>query len=227
MNMKAILLGSLFLSLPAFAQNIDLETLKQFITSKKETFEKVHVAMSKKLTTTGSITVSAGICEFTQISEESILKIIDKKMIVMAKQSFTPTDSPACQSVQYKAYQQTLLYYENKPSVDADLVDLDASASVIKSITKVGDIVSIAMNLTSTDPTSGATTADNVTMKYDYSKPSFDSLILSQGRAFSTSSIEITDIEISKVDLHNVLFCNSSNDDASNCQPGDYSDILF
>jgi hypothetical protein len=38
---------------------------------------------------------------------------------------------------------------------------------------------------------------------------------------------EAADIDISKVNLTNVLFCDDNDGDTSDCLQGDYSDILY
>lgn len=221
--MKKFLLLAL-ISSTSFAQSLDLSSLKQLMSARKDTLETVKVGMSKRLTTTGTQTLDEGDCEYTQISNQSILKIEEKKMVVLAKEKFTPADSPACEKAGYKSYEQSVLFYEERPSLAADLADLDASASSIKTISQSGNLVTMGLSVLMGEENSQA---QSITLQYDLSKPSFRNLILNQGSQYKTISEDLADIDVNSVDLRKVLFCSNNDGDNSDCVEGDYSDILF
>lgn len=227
--MKLLLLGSLLISAPTFAQqSLTLANLKQYMTTKKDTLESFRVGMTKQQITTASVELeNAAKCDYRITSTQSILKVEGDKLIILAKEQFAPAATPACQAAGYRAFEESVLYYEAKPSLAQDLADLDESASAIKQIVKAGDLVTLNLVITDTDPETNTTFNDNVTIKYDFSKSSFSNLILTQGNGYSISSQELADVNPASVDLRNVLFCDNNDEDRSDCMQGDFSDILF
>lgn len=225
--MKFLLMGTLFLTSTTFAQTIDIAGLKKLMTSKKATLEQAHVGMTKKLTTTAKETLPAGVCDYTITSTQTILKFEGERMIVLAKENFAPAASAACQSAGYEAFEESIVFYEDKPSLDGSLKELDALAKDVKSISKAGEIVTLALQVSDTDPETGTTYSDNLSIKYDLSKPAFRNIILNQGQAHKIVGEDQPDTNLSTVNLTNVLFCDNNDGDSSECMQGDFSDILF
>lgn len=215
--MKTLILGTLLLSSTSgFAQNLDVGGLKKLLTTKKVILERVNAGMTKKMVTTSS----EGSCNYLQTSTQSVLKILDQKVIILSKEKFQPQNSEACRLAGYTtSSENSILYYEAKPSLDNDLSDLDVAAPSIKSITKAGEI--ITMNLVE------STTSENVTIKYDLTKPSFKNIISSQSLTYKTTIEDVADIDLLSVDLRNVEFCDNNDGVRSECTLGDYSDILY
>jgi hypothetical protein len=219
--MKTLIIASLLLSTSAFAQNIDISTLKGLMTARKLTLEKINVGMSKKIT---SLNVAAyddvpG-CKFKQVSTQSVLKIEAQKVLVLAKNKNFPANTAACRDAGFSKPEDETgsIFYISKPSLDEDLKDLDAMAASIRSISRAGEIVSMEV----------FTEGLNVTIKYDLTKPSFKNMILSQDADSKTITEEVADIDISKVNLTKVSFCGIDEEGTFECTPeGDYSDILF
>jgi len=213
--MKILILGSLLLGTStSFAQSLDVNGLKNLFTAKKETLEKVHNGMTKKITTTSK----EDNCGILMTSTQSILKIAGEKVIILSKEKFQPQNTEACRTAGHTtSSDSSILYYETKPTLKNDLEDLDASAASIKSINRAGEIVT--MNLDVTD--------EKVTIKYDLTKPSFKNMISSQSVNYKTEIQDVADIDVKKVDLTSVSFCDNNDGDTSECTVGDYSDILF
>ena len=212
--MKTFILGSLLFSIPTFAQSIDINALKSLMTARQATLEKVNAGMTKKSITTAK----DGECGYMLTSIQSILKIDGEKVIVLAKEKFSPQNSPACRAAGYTASsEESIVYFAAKPSLASELADLDASAAEIKGILRAGETVTLTLLVA----------ADNISMKYDLSKPSFKNLVLAQSSTYKTVTEDMADIDLKKVDLTKVLFCTDNDGDTSECTEGDYSDILF
>ncbi len=213
-----IILSFLLSSTSIYAQSLSLESLKNLFTQNQVLLETVNPGMTKKVTTMGTLNSEKGNCNYRLQSMQTILKIQNDKMIVFAKEKFSPQKSSECIAAGYTtSTDSSLLYFQDKPSLKKDLSDLDLSASDIKTITQTGTIVSLSLQ--SSD--------DLMTFQYDLTKPSFKNLILSQGHSFKTSSEDLIDIDIKTIDLKKVLFCDNNDGDNSECSEGDYSDILF
>lgn len=222
--MKLLIAGSMILmTSSSFAQSLDISSLKNLFTARKATLERVNAGMTKKIVTTAK----EGECGFMNTSTQSILKIEGDKVIILSKEKFQPQNTEACRTAGYTtSSESSILYYEEKPSLVNDLADLDESASTIRAINKAGEIVTLNLAVQSTDE-NGVSSTENVTVKYDLTKPSFKNLISSQSINYRTIIEDIADIDLTKVDLKKVSFCANNDGDTSECTEGDYSDILF
>jgi len=207
--MKALLISSLLISSTSFAQALDVPALKKLMTQKKAVIEKINPGMSKKLSTTTRIPTELGPCELTEELVQTVLKIEGEKIIVHSKEKYTPAATPACAG--FESSEVGVVFFDDVPSLDKELEDLDASAKDITSISRAGDVVTMKI----------ATS----TLVYDFNKPAFKNLISIKDTAFSTTSTDISDIDVNSINLQKVLFCESV--DSQNCIEGDFSDILF
>jgi hypothetical protein len=215
--MKALLALSLFISSTVSAQSLTLDALKKMMTEKKETIEKLNPGMRKSLTTKSKIEFEEGVCEFILVSEQTVVKIENLKMIVLAQESFKPSASEVCESAGYVAYEDSILFYEDVPTLEQDLADLDSSSNSVKNITRAGTLVT--MNL--------ETEGESVQFKFDLSKPSFKNLVLLKGEDFETKGQDLSDLDLSTLDLSDVFFCEKKDEEFENCIQGDFSDVLF
>lgn len=215
--MKMILGLSLLMSSTCFAQSMDVSALKNLFLEKQASLEQVSAGMSKKLVTKSTIVLEVGSCDYIQTSVQTILKIEAAKMIVHSKETFTPANTPNCVNSGYIAYEDNIVFYDEKPSVTEDIADLEESSANIKSILRAGEIVT--MNL--------SVDTENVTFKYDLSKPSFKNLINIKGSSFETNSTDLPNADVNAINLTNVYFCEENDGEFSDCVQGDYSDILF
>ncbi len=215
--MKTLILGTLLLSsTTSFAQSLDINGFKNLLSAKKATLERVNAGMTKKMVTTAA----EGSCNYMQTSTQSVLKIETDKIIILSKEKFQPQNSEACRSAGHMtSSENSILYYEEKPSLENDLSDLDAAASGIKAISKAGELITVHLV--------DAVSSENVTVKYDLTKPSFKYLISSQSVSYKTTIEDVADIDLKTVDLRNVEFCDNNDGDKSECTLGDYSDILY
>ncbi len=224
--MNALLIGILALgSSVVSAQALTKAQFATLLQSKKTTLEAVNVGMSKSTVTTSSVVLEDGTkCAYTQTSLQSVLKIEAEKMIVLSRENFAPELSPLCAASGLQAFQENVIFYEPKPSLAADLEDLNASD--VKSINKLGELVTMVVNGTITNA-DGTVASELVTVKYDLTKSSFKNLILSQSPKVTAQTTEVADIDVNLVDLTNVVFCANNDADNSDCVRGDFSDILF
>lgn len=220
--MKFLIVSSLLLSSTAFAQNIDLKTFKTLLTQRKVTLEKINQGMSKKLTTITKIPTELGPCELNETAVQTILKVEGDKIIVHSKENYVPAASAACAG--FESQEVSVVFYEDKPSLELDLADLDASASDIKTISKAGDIVTMTLNAR-IENEDGTTKTEIATVKYDLTKPTFKNLIYTQDSSRTITGTDMADIDVYSINLKKVLFCESA--DSDNCAEGDFSDILF
>ncbi len=211
--MKFLLISSLLLSSTAFAQNLDITGFKNILTQRQATLEKVNQGMSKKLVSVTKIPTELGFCEFNETAIQTILKIEGPKIIVHSKESYIPAQTPSCAG--FESQEVSVLFYEDKPSLAADLLDLDASASTITSIVQNGEIVTLSLNVENKP----------VVVKYDLTKPTFKNVIFTQAGNQTTTGSDMLDIDVNTIDLKKVLFCDSA--DSDSCVEGDFSDILF
>lgn len=220
--MKLLIASSLLIASTSFAQSIDVAALKNLMTAKQATLEKVNAGMAKRIVTLSRVATELGPCEMTMTAVQTILKVEGTKIIVHSKENYVPASTPACAG--FESSDVAVLFYEDKPTLANDLSDLNESASQIKAISRAGDLVT--MNLTVAVTNDDQTTrTENVTVKYDLSKPSFKNTILVQDSASKVTTEDISDIDVNSVDLTKVLFCESA--DSDNCQEGNFSDILF
>lgn len=225
--MKFLILSSLLFSSTAFAQSLDVKAFKTLLTQKKATLEKVNVGMSKKVVTTSKAeTESGAVCEYTQTAIQTILRIEGAKMIVHSNEALTLVPSAACTELEFQNYEETVVFYQDKPSAEADIAVLDEAAADIRSIVKSGELVTMKMEVSETDE-EGNTLSDSLTFKYDLAKPSFKNLLLTEGKAFKTLILDQADVDVNKIDLRKVTFCANDDADSSDCVEGDFSDILF
>lgn len=211
--MKVLLVSSLLISTTSFAQSLDVNGLKNLMTQRQATLEKIHQGMSKKLTTTSQVQTEIGACDLTESSVQTVLKIEGDKIIVHSKEKYSPASTPACAGIE--AQEVGVLFYEDRPTLKSELEDLDASAPNIKTISKAGDIVTMNLSVES----------ENVTVMYDFTKPSFKNTILIQDSKSKIVGEDMADIDVTTIDLTNVLFCDSAESDE--CSEGDFSDILY
>lgn len=220
--MKFLILSSLLISSTAFAQSLDVKAFKTLLTQKKATLEKVNVGMSKKVVTTSKAETESGdVCEYTQTAIQTILRIEGTKMIVHSQEALTLIPSSACTALEFQNYEEIVVFYQDKPSVEADIAALDESAADIRSIVKSGEQVTMKMEV------SDDTFSDSLTFKYDLTKPSFKNLLSTEGKAFKTLIQDQADVDVNKIDLRKVTFCANDDADSSDCVEGDFSDILF
>lgn len=213
-----IIFSFLLTSTSIYAQSLSLESLKNLFTQNQTILEKVNPGMTKKVTTTGKIESDSGSCNYRLISTQTIIKMQNDKMIIFAKEKFSPQKSAECMKVGYTAStENSLLYFQDKPTLAKDLSDLDLSAKDIQSINKMGAVISLDL----------VTENELMTIQYDLTKPSFKNIVLSQTKTFKTLSEDLADLDIKSLDLKKVLFCDNNDGDNSECSEGDYSDILF
>lgn len=215
--MKALILCSSLLTSAGFAQNLDLSDFKKLLTQRQVQLEFINEGMSKKLITNSVITNALGTCDFTETSVQTVLKIEGSKVIIHSKVIITAADTPACKEGNVESGEATILFYEEKPTLAADLADLDASANEIRSLSKSSEIITMNLELSETK--------EALSIKYDLRKPSFKNMISTHGKNFSIISQDMADIDVQTLDLTNVVFCASS--DSEDCVEGNFSDILF
>lgn len=224
--MKLFIIGSLLVSLPVFAQSLDVKAFKKLLTDRQATLESSPVGMSKIILTSSSVDSDLGTCSFSTTSVQSILKVEGAKIIVLSKDKFEPEATEACVALGFEAFEETIVFFDAKPSLASDLENLDASAQDIKSLTRNGDKVTMLLNATA-EQEDGTTLSEVMTLKYDLTQSSFKNLIFSEGFGTKTEISSALDLDISTVDLTNILFCPTSDTSSEECVQGDYSDILF
>jgi hypothetical protein len=224
--MKVLLVGILALGTStAFAQNLTKAQLVTVLQSKKTVLEAVNVGMTKSMTTTSFATLEDGTkCDYTMSAVQTILKIDGDKIIVLSKENFSPVQTPVCVAGGMQPYQESVVFFEAKPTLAQDLQDLNESD--VKSITRAGEIITMSVNgvITNEDGTTGN---ELVTVKYDLTKSSFKNLMLSQTAAAKIETMDAADIDVNSVNLTDVIFCENNDGDNSDCTRGDFSDILF
>lgn len=222
--MKTLLLGSLLLgTTTSFAQSMNISELKSLFTARKATLERVNAGMTKKIITTSN----EGACGLMTTATQIVLKIDGEKMFILSKEKLQPQNTQACRTAGYTASaENNIVYIEDKPSLENDLSDLDATASSIKAINKAGEIITLNVDVNVEDE-SGTATSEKVTIKYDLTKPSFKNMISSQSINYKTLIEDVADSDLTKVDLTKVSFCDNNDGDESECVEGDFSDILF
>ena len=214
--MKVFILASLFFSQSIYAQTLDMKGLKNLFIQKKTNLERVNVGMSKKVITNAIDETDLGNCAYTRTSIQTVLKIEGPQMIVHAKESFTPAQSEGCVAAGYEAFEESMLFYEEVPNLENDLKDLD-EATGVRSISRSGDIVTLVLS------------EDDVTFtyKYDFTKSSFKNLISTVSTGFSVVTQDMADIDVTSINLKEILFCENNDNEISNCVDGDFSDIFF
>ncbi len=224
--MKVLLAGILALgTFSAFAQNLTKAQIATLLQSKTTILEAVNPGMSKVVVTTSSVTLEDGAkCEFRQTAVESILKIEGEKMIVLSQQTFQPRMSEACTLAGIEAFEESVLFYEAKPSVAQDIQDLNESD--MKSAAKMGEILTMSVNGTITNE-DGTSTTQLLTIKYDLTRSSFKNMIFNQSSEFKIETTDMADIDVATVDLTDVVFCENNDGVTEDCVRGDFSDILF
>lgn len=224
--MKIVLVGLLALGTSSvFAQSLTKAQFATLLQSKKATLEAVSVGMSKLATTSSAVVLEDGTkCDYTQTATQSILRIEGDKLIILSQESFRPVLTPACAAAGIEAFDENVLFYQPKPSVEQDIQDLNASD--VQSLQRVGDLVTMAVTGTLTNE-DGTTTTELLTVKYDLTKAAFKNLVLSQTSSYKTEVSDRADIDLTTVDLHDVVFCEDNDGDNSDCVRGDFSDILF
>jgi len=195
---------------------------KNLLTQRQAVLEKINQGMSKKLTTITRYPTELGPCDMTETAIQTVLKIEGAKMIVHSKENYVPAPTPACAG--FENQEVSVLFYEDKPTLVNDLSDLSETASQIKSIQKIGDIIHLSLNAPVTRE-DGTATTELVTVKYDLTKPSFKNTIFMQTPDSITNGEDMADIDVYSINLKNVLFCESA--DSDRCSEGDFSDILF
>lgn len=226
--MKALLISVIALAAgPVLAQDIDLPTLKTLMTQRQSQLELVAPGMSKRVLTASSYITQAGeTCEYTETSTQTILRLFGDRMVVVARNSFTPVPSVACTNDNFQAFEETVLFYATLPKLVEDLAALDQNATGLQSAVREGDLVTLKLKLVSVSE-DGSTLSDDVTVRYDLSKPSFKNIVLNQGTGYSITTEDVANVDPNSYDLSNVLFCENNDGDNSDCTMGNYSDILF
>ncbi len=220
--MKVLLTLSLLATTSAFAQSLDVNGFKSLLTQRQALLERVNPGMSKKLITVSKIPTELGPCEVSETSVQTVLKIEGQKIIVHSKESYVPAQTPACAG--FESQEVAVLFYDAKPSLAEDLADLDASASQIRTIVKAGDLITMTLQAP-VEREDGTTVTENVTVKYDLTKPTFKNLIFTQDSTQTVNGQDMLDVDVNTIDLRKVLFCESAESDR--CSEGDFSDILF
>lgn len=216
--MKIFIIASVLLSSSAFAQNLDINGFKSLMTARKATLEAVNAGMAKKMTTTGTVTENGQTCGYKLVSTQSILKIDGSRMLVLAKEKFSPANTPACRAAGYEgSSEESMLYYEVTPTLTSELADLDASASKIRSISRAGELVTMQV----------AADNDVLTITYDMTKSAFKNMIETKSSVHKVITENVADINPASVDLKEVYFCDNNDGDNSECTLGDWSDILW
>ncbi len=219
--MKKLIISSMLISTSAFAQTMDINALKGLMTSRKATLEKFYVGMSKKITDLNVVAYDdVPGCKFKQVSTQSVLKIEAQRALVLAKNKNFPANTAACRDAGFSRPEDETgsIFFISRPSLEEDLRDLDAMAASIRTIYRAGEIVTMEV----------FTEGRNVTIKYDLTKPSFKNMILGQDAESRTTTEDVADIDITKVDLTKVFFCGVDEEGNHECTAeGDYSDILF
>lgn len=211
--MKFLIVTSLLFSTSLFAQTIDLKGVKTLMTQRQATLEKVYPGMAKQIVTLTKYPTEVGPCVVTETSLQTVLKVEGDKIIVHAKEKYVPASTEACEG--FEAQDVAVVFYQDRPSLALDMADLDEAASSIKGFVKNGDIITMMINAEN----------ESVTVKYDFSKPSFKNLIFTQDSAQTITGTDVSDVNLSTIDLSHVLFCESA--ESQNCTEGDFSDILF
>ena len=225
--MKSFFFSSLLISTSAIAQSIDTSALKSLLTSRKASLERVNPGMTKKVITTSKLKLASGDCGYMLTSIQSVLKIETDKMIVFSKEKFSPQNSPACRAAGLNAStEESILFYNDKPTLSKELAELDLASNEIKSIFKNNELITLNLITESVDD-SGASVSDNISITHDLTKPSFKKMVISQGMNFKTVTEDLADIDLKTVNLTKVLFCDDNDGDNSDCSEGDYSDILY
>lgn len=220
--MNVLLVSSLLFASTVFAQTLDLRGLKTLLTQRQAVLEQVYPGMSKSLVTKSKIPTELGPCELTETAIQTILKIEGEKIIIHSKESYVPAQSPACAG--FESQNIGVIFYEDKPSLAKDLAALDEIASQIRTISKNGETVLLALVVPVTRE-DGSSAVENVAVKYDLTKSSFKNTVLVQDSNTIIQGQDIADIDIHSIDLKKVLFCESA--DSDQCAEGDWSDILF
>lgn len=215
--MKTLILFSCLITSTSFAQTLDLNDFKSLLLQRQVQLETINVGMSKKLITSSVITNALGACNLTETSIQTVLKMDGSKVIIHSKEIIAAAETPACKEENIESGEAIILFYEEKPTLAADLADLDASANEIRSLSISSEIITMNLEL--------GETKDALSIKYDLRKPSFKNMISTHGKNFSIISQDLADIEVQTLDLTNVVFCASS--DSDDCVEGNFSDILF
>lgn len=224
--MKYLAIGLFLVSTQITAQAADLSELKNLMVVRENSLEKVYEGMSREFITTASMTLETGECAYTQKSSQTVLKIMSDKMIIISQNTFTPAASDICTTAGYKAFEETILFTDAKPSIEKDLAELEALSESIESINISGELVTIKESFTTQDA-EGNNVTEEVTLKTDLSKPIFKNLLSTEGEKFSTTLNDVADKDKNTFNLSDILFCQNNDGDNSECVRGNYSDILF
>jgi hypothetical protein len=223
--MKILVTTALLLSSSVtLAQSLTVPALKTLLTQNRATLERVNVGMSKRIVTTGSVLVEGSTCQYTLTAEQSIVTIEGAKMIVFSRESFAPAASGACQAAGFQAFSENILFYDDKPTLEADLAELDQAQ--VQSIVRNGNLVTLSVRGSTTNP-DGSTGTENISIVYDLTKPSFKNLVSTTARDYRIAVTDLADQNVASFNLRNVLFCANNDGDYSDCVQGDFSDILF
>lgn len=222
--MKTLLIGSLLLTSTAtYAQSIDLNALKNLMTSKKESLEKINPGMAKKTI----INAKEGQCGTMTTLISTVVKVEAEHIIVHETEKFQSQNTQACRSQGVPTSSTSaVLYYAEKPSLTLEISDIEAFGSDLKSISRTGDV--ITMNIVMNDTNENGTPVnENLTIQNDLNKSAFKYQILNQGLNHKTTTQDMPDTNLSTLDLKNIAFCESVDSDPSTCMTGDWSDLLF
>jgi hypothetical protein len=220
--MKLLVLATVFFVATANAQNLDVRGLKALLMQRQALLETVSPGMSKRIASRYTIETEAGRCEVTETADQTVLKIDAEKLIVFSRETYQVAPGAACAGVENQNV--SVVFYEARPTLAADLADLDAVASQIRSISRAGDVVTLGLSVPVPGPDGPART-DAVTVRYDLAKPGFRNTLLVQDSTSAVSTSDLPDVDVNSIDLRKVLFCTGA--DSDECVEGDWSDILF
>src|SRR5687768_6779167 len=214
--MKALMIASVLVTSSAFAQNIDLAALKGLMTARQAGLESVAAGMSKRLTTLSAIELENGQkCGFKQVADQTVLKVQADKVLVYSRQRFMPANSPSCLSNGYRPFEEKVLFYEDRPSVETEIADMEKAG--VSSVQRTGERITVITR---------AEEGDTI-FEYDLLRPLFKNMLSTTVPGLSITGSELADISPARIDLTKVQFCEMEDGEVSDCVEGDYSDILF
>jgi hypothetical protein len=209
--MKLLALSALLLSSSTFA--LTLPEFKAQADAAKSTWAANHVGQTKVVTISGS----ADNCTYSTTSTQTVLKFESGKLIILAQDKFTPAATPECQALNYQAFEEKILFYQDLPGVVADLAYLDDPETQVSALTQNGTVVELVMTMSGVP----------VIAAYDLAQSGFQNLISTSSEGVTTTVAASPDLDVNALDLSNVLFCDNNDGDNSECSEGNFSDILF
>ena len=213
--MKAYFFIVLLFPLNGQTQSLDLSGLKKLLSLQKETHELVYPGMSRSLTTLTKIKSDSGTCEFKETAVQTVLKIEGSKLIIHSRENFTTNGSKTCAELDLENGEETILFYEERPTLELTFQGFESISSQIKSLSRVGDVVSMSL----------AESEEEIITKYDVSKPAFSFMTQSNTSSSVSTGKSAPDQDVNQLNLSDVVFC--ATEDSDECVSGNFSDILF